>query len=235
MGQAGRRRRRRRGLGLDVRFWSAHSWTWDDRLADPAIAARIDELASWLLEAAVPVAGGRPIVVDVGCGTGNHAVVLSTGAHVVGVDLSPAMLARAAAKGSATAATTAAFVRADLRDGLPVRAGAFDGALSAYAGQFLDLTPFLTELARTLRPGGTVVLELPRPAPRRRSAAGLSWRHRTFQLVNRTAAAAGRAAGVVRVRPAEDVDAALAAAGFTVVGHRDTDRSLAVLAVRRPD
>ena len=236
MADPGDRRRRRPWLGLDVRFWSAHSWAWDDRLDDPAIAARIEELASWLLGAVVGQAPGRrPVVVDVGCGTGNHAMALAAGADVVGVDLSPAMLARAAAKASAASPPTTVFLRADLRDGVPVRAAAVDGAFSAYAAQFFDLGTFLAEVARILRVGGTFVLELPRPAPRHRSAAGLSWRHRAFQLVNRTAATAGRIAGVVHVRPAEQVDAALTAAGFTVVAHRDTDRSLAVLAVRAPE
>ena len=225
-------RRRRPQLGLDVRFWSLHSWTWDDRLADADIAARIHELAAWLLDG-LDTTTARPLLVDVGCGTGNHTAALvgggAGGGAVVGLDFAPAMLARAAAK-----TTRAAFVRADLRHGLPLRAHAVDGALSVYVAQFFELDAFLADVARVLRPGGVLVLELPRPGARRATPPHLSWRHRGFQRINRAAASVGRRAGAVRVRPAAEVDAALDIAGFEVVGHRDTDRSLAVRATFSP-
>jgi SAM-dependent methyltransferase len=225
------RRRRRPQLGLDVRFWSAHSWSWDDRLADVDITDRIVDLTGWLHDAVVD--GGDveraapPRFVDIGCGTGNHARSLAgRGAEVVGVDFAPGMLAKAAAK----ATPTTVFVQADLRDGLPLRADAFDGALSVYSAQFFDLVTFASVARHVLRPGGALVLELPRPDAGRRVRRDLSWRHQVFQRVNATAAFVGVRVGLVHVRPPEDVDAALEQAGFTVVEHRDRERSLAVLA-----
>ena len=222
---------RRRLLGADVRFWSLHSWSWDDRLADGFVAARIEELTSWLVGELPAAGGGGGRVVDLGCGTGNHSwAMAAAGVDVVGVDFAPGMLARAAAKG-ATASREVAFVRADLRRGLALRPGTFDGALSIYSAQFFDLAGFATEVASLLRPGGAFVAELPRPGTRRRrSAAPLSLRHRGFQRVNGAAAFVGERLGLVRVLAPDDVDAALGRAGFSVVGHRDTDRSLAVLA-----
>ena len=212
-------------FGFDVRFWSMHSWSWDDRLADPGITERIVELTGWLRDA---IDGDRPRVIDIGCGTGNHAQSLAVrGADVTGVDFAPGMLAKAAAKAEATMST---FVRADLCDGLPFRSAAFDGALSVYSAQFFDLVTFASEAGRVLRPGGALVLELPRPGTGRGVHRHLSVRHRMFQRVNRTAAIVGERVGVVHVRPPDEVDAALVRAGFTVVDHRDRDRSLAVLA-----
>ena len=222
------RQRGRRQLGLDVRFWSMHSWSWDDRLADADITDRIVELTGWLHDAVDGTSSGAPPrFVDIGCGTGNHTRSLAgRGADVVGVDFAPGMLAKAV--GKATASTT--FVRADLRDGIPCRDAVFDGAISVYSAQFFDLFEFASETRRVLRPGGAFVLELPRPDAGRRVRRELSWRHELFQRVNATAAFVGTRVGLVHVRAPEDVDAALVAAGFTVVEHRDSERSLAVLA-----
>ena len=221
-----RRRSGRRRFGIDVRFWSLHSWSWDDRLADAAINARIDELTSWLLDALGPA----PRVVDLGCGTGNHSWSLATsGAEVVGIDFAPGMLAKAAAKGGCGSAS---FVRADLREGLPVRPNTFDGAISVYSAQFFELASYAADVAAALRLDGVLVAELPRPGSARRVHRELSLRHRAFQRVNSAAAFVGERAGIVRVISTAEVDAALVGAGFAVVAYRDTDRSIAVLARR---
>src|SRR4030095_3074097 len=61
-------------------------------------------------------------VADVGCGTGRHAIAMAAaGARVVGIDLSPGMLAKLRAKPGASAVR---LVRHDLATGLPPAAGA---------------------------------------------------------------------------------------------------------------
>ncbi len=78
---------------------------------------RDDADAERLVALLVRVLPWRPgwRVLDVACGEGRHARALAAaGAWVVGLDLSPGLLARA------RGATRAPLVRADLRD-LPVR------------------------------------------------------------------------------------------------------------------
>lgn len=94
-------------------------------------------------------AGAR--VLDLACGTGD---LCRDAAHVglrpIGVDLSVGMLAAARA--------TAPLVLADAL-ALPVPDGNVDGVVSGFAlRNFTDLSVFLEECARVLRPGGRVAL-----------------------------------------------------------------------------
>jgi SAM-dependent methyltransferase len=100
------------------------------------------------------VAGGR--VLDVGCGTGAlGAHVAAAGYEVVGVDVSPGMLAEAARRGLAGA--FAAFSTA-----LPFADNSFDLALTVATLHHLE-TPVrvaftISEMGRVVRPGGYVLL-----------------------------------------------------------------------------
>lgn len=91
-------------------------------------------------------------VLDLGCGTGLVGAALGARAgHLVGIDLSPAMLAQAARGGR-----YARLVEADLTTFLAdAPAGSIDLAVAAdvliYVG---DFTGTLAAVARTLRPGG---------------------------------------------------------------------------------
>ena len=100
-------------------------------------------------------------VLDCGCGWGRHLEPLrAAGAAAVGIDLSSALLADAAAAGLPVA-------RADWRR-LPFGA-AFDGVCSfftsfGYGPTEADDARLLREIARVLRPGGRALLDLPNPA-----------------------------------------------------------------------
>ncbi|MER7011581.1 class I SAM-dependent methyltransferase [Saccharopolyspora sp. NPDC000359] len=102
--------------------------------------------------------GGRGLrLLDAGCGTGASTAALLVAAphaEIVGVDASPEMLARAAAKpwpGSVR------FVRARVEDlGESGVAGPFDGIFAAYLVRNLaDPNGQLRQLRALLRPGGT--------------------------------------------------------------------------------
>jgi demethylmenaquinone methyltransferase / 2-methoxy-6-polyprenyl-1,4-benzoquinol methylase len=90
-------------------------------------------------------------ILDLACGTGDFCRHLERGGHrPVGIDLSFGMLA--------AARTDAPLVHGDLLN-LPVRDAAADGAVCGFAlRNLVELPAFLSELARTVRPGGRIAL-----------------------------------------------------------------------------
>ena len=119
-------------------------------------------------------------VLDLGCGTGEDALVMAArGVRVVGVDVSPAMIARARAKAAARGidAEACRFEVARAED--VARMGArFDGACSDFGAlNGADLGAVGAALGAALRPGAALVLSLlgpwPLPALLRRILTGL--------------------------------------------------------------
>jgi ubiquinone/menaquinone biosynthesis C-methylase UbiE len=122
--------------------------------------ALIDELEA----DAVP--GGRRIL-EAGCGTGlvMQRIQSDSSSELYGIDLSAGMLAVARAHGSkvAQASVTA----------LPFSDQGFDVAYSfKVLAHVPDIKKALAEMARVVKPGGTVVVEF----YNRRSIRGLRWR-----------------------------------------------------------
>jgi malonyl-CoA O-methyltransferase len=102
-------------------------------------------------------------VVDVGCGTGRHALKLAAaGARVTAVDFSEAMLERARAKPGAEAVR---FVQHDLANPLPLPAAAFDRVLCCLVLDHIkNLGDFFAELRRVCRKSGYVIISVMHPA-----------------------------------------------------------------------
>lgn len=106
-----------------------------------------------------PLSGRR--ILDAGCGTGAQAEwLLSEGAEVTGMDLSPRMVeeARRRCKGRAD------FLVADLAEPVPLEPSSFDGVTCSLALHYLkDWSVPLESFARVLRPGGFLVVSLDHP------------------------------------------------------------------------
>jgi malonyl-CoA O-methyltransferase len=104
----------------------------------------------------LPFAGAR--VLDIGCGTGRlTARALDAGAaHAAGIDGSPEMLARAAARVSGPLAEgRARLVRGDLALPWDMPQAAFDlGLISLVLEHAPAVQPILAQAARHLAPGG---------------------------------------------------------------------------------
>jgi ubiquinone/menaquinone biosynthesis C-methylase UbiE len=103
------------------------------------------------------------LVADVGCGTGRQTFKLAArGASVVALDFSPAMVARAQAKGGAqTKGKTAQvyFVLADAVASIPLKRGVLDGAVCSLVLEHVeDLTSMLSQLRRVCKLNGFVLI-----------------------------------------------------------------------------
>lgn len=113
----------------------------------------------WLLRRVAFLAGDAPVI-DVGTGSGEVAGYLADeGCEVTGVDLSPEMVAVAAARFPA-----AEFVVGDLRRLLKPRTASGYGAITAWYAMVhhtpSELTGVLSALARVLVPGGHLAIAL---------------------------------------------------------------------------
>lgn len=102
-------------------------------------------------------------VLDLGCGTGRHAIWLSeSGASVTAVDFSEGMLREARQKAGAGKIR---FVAHDLHQSLPFPDGSFDLLVSGLVLEHLrDLPAFFREAHRVLRPRGRAVVSAMHPA-----------------------------------------------------------------------
>jgi malonyl-CoA O-methyltransferase len=128
-----------------------------DHDANPLIA-----LEEPVVHDAVGEVGGLAVL-DLGCGTGRHALWLAAhGADVTAVDFSEGMLAKARRKPGAEAVR---FVVHDLATPLPLADGGFDLVVSGLLLEHLaDLTVFFREARRALRDGSRAVVSAMHPA-----------------------------------------------------------------------
>ena len=117
-------------------------------------AARLEPAARVVVEQAAPVPGEH--VLDVGCGTGNAALLTAArGARVTGVDPAPRLLEVARGRAHGRDASFAV----GHAGALPLGDGEADVVLSVFGVIFApDPTAAAAELARVTAPGGRIVL-----------------------------------------------------------------------------
>jgi SAM-dependent methyltransferase len=130
--------------------------SWSETYDEPGnqIVA-LEEPVVWSLVDSV--APGRAL--DAACGTGRHARhLVELGHEVVGIDVTPEMLSRAAAN-----VAEARFLEADLRH-IPAADEEFDLVVCGLAlAHLADLDRGIAELARVLKPGGRLVASVLHP------------------------------------------------------------------------
>ena len=162
---------------------------YDERHAADAPTRRRTAVVDGLQLAAVR---GARRVLELGCGTGRLLAQVEASARI-GVDVSPQMLRRAAARGLAVA-------RADAH-ALPFADGAFDGVIAGKGVfRYLDPDRAFAECARVLAPRGVLALH---------------------QYGNRTISLRGRARpqpGLQELGSVEDLTAPAARAGLALQG-----------------
>jgi ubiquinone/menaquinone biosynthesis C-methylase UbiE len=147
---------------LSVTFWSLYGrYAWDDH----SETSRVSELP----ESIVAILQKRRLatnewVLDAGCGTGNYALAFAEkGFCVIGTDFAAGMLASAQAKVTNDLLQRVSFQTADLNLPLEFPVARFDHIVSISVLQAVT-NPILTlqELHRVLKPGGTLVVSLPK-------------------------------------------------------------------------
>ena len=187
-------------------FFAPRAATWEQRFPDddPVYADAVARLG---------LRAGQAVL-DAGCGTGRALVpmrdAVGRDGTVVGVDLTPEMLAAARDHGRLT---VAALLLADTRF-LPLRDASVDAVLAAGLLPHLpDPAAGLAELARVTRPGGRLAV---------------------FHPVSRAMLAArkGRVPAVDGTLAQPVLGPLLERGGFTMDSYDDGDRFL-VLATRR--
>ena len=148
-----------RGVEAGYDRWAAHY----DHDGNPLQALEEPEMRAWLGD----VTGQQ--VLDLGCGTGRHALWLaSQGARVTALDFSDSMLEQARSKSGAGAVH---FQRHDLREVLPFPPATFDVVVSGLVLEHLeDLDVVFGEILRVLRPGGRALVSAMHPAMFERGA-----------------------------------------------------------------
>jgi len=142
----------------------ARKYTSNSRMIE--IQERLTQRALELL--ALPGDGCPKLLLDLGCGSGLSGERLSEEGHVwVGVDISPSMLEVAVER-----ETDGDLLLGNIGQGLGVRTGQFDGAISISAVQWLcnaettgedprkRLKLFFTSLYRSLARGARAVLQI---------------------------------------------------------------------------
>jgi ubiquinone/menaquinone biosynthesis C-methylase UbiE len=130
-----------------------------DAIADRNVVIQLEQPPVWALLDQLPP--GR--VLDAACGTGRHTAYLADrGHHVIGVDVTPAMLDRARTKLATSSEVD--LILGDLRR-LPLPDNAVDVTVCALALTHLtDPSPAILELGRVTRPGGRILLSDVHPA-----------------------------------------------------------------------
>jgi malonyl-CoA O-methyltransferase len=157
-------------------------------------------------------------VLDLGCGTGRHAIRLAQrGARVTAVDFSTGMLAAARAR---PGAEHVAWREHDLRAPMPFAPATFDLVVSSLVLEHLtELGPFFAEVHRILRPGGVGAHSTIHPALALRGSTARFTDPHTEQVVHLES----------RPQPLSELVMAALRAGLTIdhLSEHTPDRALA--------
>ncbi|MGB0767579.1 MAG: class I SAM-dependent methyltransferase [Phycisphaeraceae bacterium] len=136
-------------------FWDKIAAKYDRKtVKGPNYAARIERASRWI--------GSQAIVLDAGCAGGQITIDLASHVRrIVGIDLSPKLIALAERRREASGVENARFV-STTADDPQFALGSFD-AVTAYSLLHLvdNQRETLDRFAKLLRPGGTLVLEIP--------------------------------------------------------------------------
>jgi ubiquinone/menaquinone biosynthesis C-methylase UbiE len=143
-------------------FWSLYGrYAWDDQHEPSRVSEPPEHIVDIVRERHV---NSDEWVLDAGCGTGNYAIALAkSGFHVIGTDFAAGMLSKAREKVTDDLSGYISFQQADLNSPLEFPEARFDHIINISVLQAVADPIFtLGELYRVLKPGGIMVLSLPK-------------------------------------------------------------------------
>jgi 2-polyprenyl-6-hydroxyphenyl methylase/3-demethylubiquinone-9 3-methyltransferase len=153
----------------------------------------------------------RGTLLEIGCGTAIHLLALADDFdHVIGTDMSPAMVDAARRLADATGAGANISIRVDPAEDLATVAdGSIDAVVCVGALEHMpDKARVLSQVRRVLSPGGRFVCLTPN--------AGYCWYRHVAPALGRDV----RHLSTDRFVTRAELDSLLSAAGLTVVAHR---------------
>jgi ubiquinone/menaquinone biosynthesis C-methylase UbiE len=181
---------------------------WDKRYSSGGFRRRF----SFILSAIFSKQPQSGVWLDIGCGTGTFSRALAAaGRRVVGIDGAPTMIAEAncLAESSGLSEQVSFRIERNLEQ-LPFRDGEFDGCICFSVLEYLENPESACrEMARVVKPGGTIIISVPnKDALLRRLARMSPWsktesgdlayiRHSKFELAAGSAEAWFRSAGLM--------------------------------------
>ena len=138
-----------------ARSWTDNAAAWTTVVRDGLIPSRQAGTDAAIVQAALRLAPGP--VLDVGCGEGWLVRALSArGISTTGIDVSPPLIAQAAALGGGEFSVA---TYAQLEDDATVCTGPWRGIICNFALLGDPLVPLLDALRRRLAPGGTLLIQ----------------------------------------------------------------------------
>jgi 2-polyprenyl-3-methyl-5-hydroxy-6-metoxy-1,4-benzoquinol methylase len=209
---------------IQRRFWDSHASGWDAMRSKPDALSQIDAVIASLGDRLPP--GGA--VLDVGCGSGQHAVALAVaGFEVTAVDYSSAMLDRAKAHANKSGVEVD-FRSLDLNEPVGFQPNAFDCVLCVSVLQVLDEpSRFVDFVSSLLRPRGLFLVESVRELGALSHGEDLGLRDRAINSLKALAVKV-RPSSVREYTPA-DIVTLLEAGGFSVVDQTTFEATFTVL------
>jgi SAM-dependent methyltransferase len=158
--------------------WWAYHYRVGHRSQIPGIGVWDDDLVEMIIEVLDLQPGDS--VLDLACGSGDHANRLAArGLEVLGIDIAPSLVAHCRQQAAEAGLTKSQFRQGDMRD-LDFE-GVFDAVLllSGSFGFFDDAAnrDVLGRMARALKPGGRVLIDVFDPASMVIRPPRRSWSH----------------------------------------------------------
>lgn len=142
-------------------YWNLHGFSWDDYLHSTDYQDEIAEITAMVKK---HVAVHSPVLLDIGCSTGNFAYAFAeAGFTVTGIDFARNMLRVARNKRAGAQGRKPKFQFGDFTRPLKFPTESFDVVFAAHVFQGVYEGGKLTaELARVIKPSGCLVLVIKR-------------------------------------------------------------------------